>query len=283
MTIIMWPFAGLFFYMMDNILCDGYMTGQTGVARFLITAVSSLILSAIGILITFLFNPFTKANIEINTQLEDTGLSDSFINVTEKEINRLISSGKVYKNYRHFQQYTCLIANAYLNRDDLTTAMEKLNAITLSDMQTYLKNPNDNTFFLGYFDLQMDICEKTNDADRADNVMQLAAPYLAKAERSHITDKLLYHESYCLYHLSHDDIGSALEHANKCFALGNAENVQFIGYALNAKCYIRAKQFDKALEYINRADNVSKKGLFKQIAGSLRANYQKALAAAGNA
>ena len=272
LTVVLWPFATLLYVIMDSVIAGGNLTGQTGFKRILITAAISLALTLFGNLLTFLFNPASKARANIMAELENTGLSDSLIRLAEAEVNRLISTGKVYKYYRPFHQYTTLIANAYLNRWDIPTALEKLNTLTLNEMQAYLKNPNDNSLFLGYFDLYMVICEKTNDPDRADNVLQIAAPYLAKAENSITTDKLLFHEIYCYYHLVHDDIGSAMEHANKCFALGNSENILFIGNALNSKCCIRAKNFDKALEYINRADNVSKKGLFKQIAGSLRYN-----------
>lgn len=278
----MWPISGCFIYLIDDLITKGNLTGQTGSMRLLITAVAGLILGCITILYSFIFNPVTRAQVNILTEFENTGLSDTFINIAEAEVNRLISTGKVYKYYRPFHQYTCLIANAYLNKDDIPTAMEKLNAITLSDMQAYLKNPGDNRYFLSYFDLQMDLCEKAKDPGRAENVMQIAAPYLEKCEHSTFTDKLLNYETLCLYHMTRNDLDRALEYANRCFSLGSMDNITFVGYGLKARCYIMAKQFDKALENIGRVDSVSKKGMYKQIAGTLRNNYEKALAVAQN-
>ena len=282
LLIVMWPVLSLFIYLIDDLITKGNLTGQTGSMRVLITAAVGLLLAFLSVLYSFIFNPITKAQVNIFTELENTGLSDSFINIAEAEVNRLIGTGKLYKFYRPFVQYTCLIANAYTNKGDIPTAMDKINAVTLSDMQTYLKNPEDNRLFLSYFDMQMDICEKINDAGRAENVMSIAAPYLEKCENSTITDKLLGYETFCLYQMTRNDIDKALEYANRCFSLGSTESITFVGYGLKSKCYIRAKQFDKALEAINKAESISRKGMYKQIAGTMRSNYEKALAAAGN-
>ena len=279
---VMWPVLGLFIYLIDDLITKGTLTGHTGSMRVLITAAAALILACLSILYSFIFTPITKAQVKIFTELESTGLSDGFINVAEAEVNRLIGTGKLYKFYRPFAEYTCLIANAYANKGDIPAAMDKINAITLSDMQAYLKNPGDNRLFLSYFDMQMDICEKLNDPGRAENVMSIAAPYLEKCGNSTITDKLLGYETFCLYHMTCNDIDRALEYANRCFSLGSTESITFVGYGLKSKCYIRAKQFDKALEAINKAGSISQKGMYKQIAATMRSNYDKALAAAAN-
>ena len=70
-------------------------------------------------------------------ELETNGDTQRFIELTEQEIHRLITSDKACKFYRFFSQYVLLQADAFLMQHNPQAAIQSINHINLQDLQIY--------------------------------------------------------------------------------------------------------------------------------------------------
>ncbi len=243
--------------------------GVTGFGYFMLMVLFGLISSFVMALLISVLSPLAKNQNEIMVELEKNGYSERFIQLAEQEINRLISTGKAYQNYRYFCNYVRIQADAYLYCDDVNSAINGIGRINLRDMQTYLKKL-DHRAFLEYFDIQMMISEELKDAARADAVMNDAAVYFPKEIGKDAVADIIVSEIQSTYYLIAGDLANAYECAQKCFTFKGHPAYEYVGYALCAKVHIAGGRLADAADCIAKMEAISKKSYQKQGAAYLR-------------
>ena len=242
-----WPIFGLFLSYID------IAPEITGFVRFLLYALAALLLSVILNFLLQTFSPATRAQNAIMIELETNGETQHFIELTEQEINRLITSNKAYKFYRFFSQYILLQADAYIMQHNPQAAIQSINRLNLQDMQTHLKGHLSMDRFLGYFDVHMAISEELKDAARANAVMQDAGPYLQKVNEKNIGYFIIANEIHILYFLSIGNPAKAYEYARKYFEHSGNRFCSFLANAYSAKIFTKTGQFTDAERFLQNA------------------------------
>ena len=276
----MWPLLIAFTYFIIDILHYDLLQDMNGGLRFLIIALFSLFIAALSTLTIGIFSPLAKNQNIIMTELEQNGYTERFFALSEQEIQRIISKGRVYKDYRYFSQYVRYQADGYLLLNNVNAAVESISRTNLPDMQAHLKKIETNAF-LGYFDVQMAISEELRNPARANAVMQDAAPYMQKSYGKGIYGDVMIDEIYFLYYLTLGDIDSAFNYARHALGRSNTPIpfCTYIGNALLAKACTQTGRFEEAEEYISLAESACKSALQKQIIGQLRNKLSVARAA----
>ena len=280
--ILIWPLIIAFTYFCISVWHLDLLSGMSGFLRFIIIALFSLFMSALSTLTIALFYPLAKNQNIIMTELEQNGYSERFFALSEQEIQRIISKGRVFKDYRFFSQYVRFQADGYLFHNNVNAAVDCISRTNLADMEAHLKKIDTNAF-LGYFDVQMAISEELKDTARANAVLQDATPYIQKRYGKDIYGDVMINEIYFLYYLTLGDLDNALDYAQRCANRCNPPIpfCTFIGNALYAKAYTQSGQFDKAEERISIAESASKTTLHKQITAQLRNKLNAARTASG--
>ena len=240
--ILMWPLIIAFTYLCLDIWNLDLLSDMSGFLRFLIIALFALFISALSTLTIALFYPLARNQNIIMTELEQNGYSERFFALSEQEIQRIISKGRVYKDYRFFSQYVRYQADGYLFHDNVNAAIDCISRTNLLDMQSHLKKIDTNAF-LAYFDVQMAISEDLKDAERANAVLQDAEPYIKKSYGKGIYGDVMIDEIYFQYYLTIGDINKAYEYAE--LSIGRSKTpitlCTYIGNALYAKALSSAR------------------------------------------
>ncbi len=268
--IISWPLYVILFSVLGLLLPDSIFH------NFWMTVAISFVVSLIMVLIIINFTPLNKNLISIMGELEKNGYTDRFFMLSEQEIQRLISAGRVYKDYRFFCQYIVYQADGYMLLGNINAALDTLNRINLKDMQSFLKKMDNNTFLI-YFDLQMCLSEELNDPARANAVMQDAASFIESALGKGIYPDLLIFETYAVYYLVTGDTAKAEEYAERCIKRENIPLCAYEGNAIHAKICIKTGRFEEADQYIAKIEqNAGTAALQKQVASILRGKLNAA-------
>ena len=278
--IALWPIDSILIAYISNILNIELFSGLDNFLKVILYILTGLITTVIMIICINSFSPLVKGQNAIMTELEQNGYTMRFIELTEAEINRIISSGKVYKLYRYFSQYVRFQADCYLYVDNVNAALSSIGRINLKDMQTYLKGLDSNAF-LGYFDVQMAISEELNDPARAYAVMQDAQSYLQKEYGKSVGGDLIANEIYCQYYLTVGNYSTALEYAQRCLVRASIPFCTFLGNALSFKVYIKEGLLAQAATALTSAEKAATSCFEKQAIAKLRNELKNAQSTAG--
>lgn len=269
--VIMWPSVIIAMYLLFD-LWDiwniSFFENMNGFFKFLFVAVTAFFCALL--LLVFFLNayPISKNHLEIMMELEQKGFTQRFFDLSEKEINRIISVGRVYKDYRFFAMYVTFQANGYIYNGNIYAAVDSISRINLKDLQTFLKKIDKNTF-LGYFDVQMTICDKLNDPFRADAVMQDAKPYLQKEYGKSVFYDMIINEVYTSYYILKGDMDKAMEYAQSCIK-GDDQYRAYIGNLLIARVCLKGGKLKEASEHVDSAEKYAVNQLQKQGIEKLR-------------
>ena len=267
--IFAWPLYVILFTVLGFLLPDSIFH------NFWMTVAISFVVSLIMVLIIINFVPVTKNHITVMNELEKNGYTEKFFMLSEQEIQRLISAGRVYKDYRFFSQYINYQADGYMLLGNLNAAMDTLSRVNLKDMQSFLKKIDNNTFLI-YFDIQMSLSEELNDPARANAVMQEASSYIKSELGKGIYSDLLIYETYALYYLVTGDTAKAEEYAERCIKRENIPLCAYEGNAIHAKICIKTGRFEEADQYIAKIEQNACTTLQKQVASILRGKLNAA-------
>lgn len=267
--IFAWPLYVILFTVLGFLLPDSIFH------NFWMTVAISFVVSLIMVLIIINFVPVTKNHITVMTELEKNGYTEKFFMLSEQEIQRLISAGRVYKDYRFFSQYINYQADGYMLLGNLNAAMDTLSRVNLKDMQSFLKKIDNNTFLI-YFDIQMSLSEELNDPARANAVMQEASSYIKSELGKGIYSDLLIYETYAVYYLVTGDTAKAEEYAERCIKRENIPLCAYEGNAIHAKICIKTGRFEEADQYIAKIEQNACTTLQKQVASILRGKLNAA-------
>ena len=267
--IFAWPLYVILFTVLGFLLPDSIFH------NFWMTVAISFVVSLIMVLIIINFVPVTKNHITVMTELEKNGYTEEFFMLSEQEIQRLISAGRVYKDYRFFSQYINYQADGYMLLGNLNAAMDTLSRVNLKDMQSFLKKIDNNTFLI-YFDIQMSLSEELNDPARANAVMQEASSYIKSELGKGIYSDLLIYETYAVYYLVTGDTAKAEEYAERCIKRENIPLCAYEGNAIHAKICIKTGRFEEADQYIAKIEQNACTTLQKQVASILRGKLNAA-------
>lgn len=253
-TIIMWPMMGIFLGYLANLPDNDFAPEITGFGRFALFAFAGLLLSAIISFLIPVFSPMTRAQNEIMDELRQNGETQRFIELTEQEINRLITAGKAYKYYRFFSEYVELQADAFLMHHNPQAAIQSINRINLQDLQIYTGKVLADQRILGYFDVQMAIAEELCNADMANAVMRDAAPYLQNVNEKNLAHFIIANEVYFSYYMATGNYAKAYEHARKYFDHAANRFCSFLGNSCSVKVFIKTGQFTEAERFLQNAE-----------------------------
>lgn len=267
--IFAWPLYVILFTVLGFLLPDSIFH------NFWMTVAISFVVSLIMVLIIINFVPVTKNHITVMNELEKNGYTEKFFMLSEQEIQRLISAGRVYKDYRFFSQYINYQADGYMLLGNLNAAMDTLSRVNLKDMQSFLKKIDNNTFLI-YFDIQMSLSEELNDPARANAVMQEASSYIKSELGKGIYSDLLIYETYAVYYLVTGDTAKAEEYAERCIKRENIPLCAYVGNAIHAKICIKTGRFEEADQYIAKIEQNACTTLQKQVASILRGKLNAA-------
>ncbi len=267
--IFAWPLYVILFTVLGFLLPDSIFH------NFWMTVAISFVVSLIMVLIIINFVPVTKNHITVMNELEKNGYTEKFFMLSEQEIQRLISAGRVYKDYRFFSQYINYQADGYMLLGNLNAAMDTLSRVNLKDMQSFLKKIDNNTFLI-YFDIQMSLSEELNDPARANAVMQEASSYIKSELGKGIYSDLLIYETYAVYYLVTGDTAKAEEYAERCIKRENIPLCAYEGNAIHAKICIKTGRFEEADQYIAKIEQNACTTLQKQVASILRGKLNAA-------
>lgn len=267
--IFAWPLYVILFTVLGFLLPDSIFH------NFWMTVAISFVVSLIMVLIIINFVPVTKNHITVMNELEKNGYTEKFFMLSEQEIQRLISAGRVYKDYRFFSQYINYQADGYMLLGNLNAAMDTLSRVNLKDMQSFLKKIDNNTFLI-YFDIQMSLSEELNDPARANAVMQEASSYIKSGLGKGIYSDLLIYETYAVYYLVTGDTAKAEEYAERCIKRENIPLCAYEGNAIHAKICIKTGRFEEADQYIAKIEQNACTTLQKQVASILRGKLNAA-------
>lgn len=243
--------------------------------NFLVTVIISFVVTLIMVLIIMYLVPRTKNLISIMDELEKNGYTEKFYMESEQEIQRLISTGRVYKDYRFFSQYINYQADGYLLQGNIDAAVDTLNRMHLKDMQSFLKGIDINNFLV-YFNIQMGISEELNEPQRADAVLQEASSYIKSELGKGVYSDLLIFETYAEYYLTTGDIAKAEEYAERCLKRENIPLCAYEGNAIHAKICIKTGRFEEADQHIAKIEQNASTTLQKQVAYFLRSRLNAA-------
>ena len=250
-----WPIFGLSLVrLIDFYIIDDLVPDFTGIGRFMLSALIALLLSVIFTFLIQTCSASTRAQNDIMTELETNGETQRFIELTEQEINRLITTGKAYKYYRFFSQYVELQADAFLMQHNPQAAIQSINRINLQDMEAYLGRYLGDDRILGYFDVQMAIAEELCDSDRATAIMRDAAPYLQKVNEKNLAHFIIANEVYFSYYMAIGNPAKAYEHARKYFEHSSNRFCSFLGNSCSVKVFIKTAQFIEAERFLQNAE-----------------------------
>ncbi len=273
---LMWPVCMIAIYLLFDLwdIWDlAFFANMNGFLKFIFAAVAAFF-SALLLLIFFLnAYPISKNHLEIMTELDKNGYTQRFFELSEKEINRIISAGRVYKEYRFFAMYVIFQADGYLFSDNVYAAIDSINRLNLKDLLTFLKKIDKNSF-LGFFDVQMAICDELNDPFRAEAVMQDAAPYLQKEYGKSVVYDMMINEVYTLYYTLKGDSDKAMECAQSCIK-GDDPYRSYIGNLLIAKVCLKCGRLEEASERVDAAEKNAVNQLRKQALEKMRRDIER--------
>ena len=254
-TILMWPMMGIFLVSLTNLLENDFFPEITGFGRFALFALAGLLFSVIIVALIPVVYPLSRNQYAIMLELEQNGQTQRFIELTEQEINRLITTGKAYKHYQFFSQYVSLQADAFLMQHNPQAAIQSINRINLQDLQIYTGKVLADQQILGYFDVQMAIAEELCNADMANAVMRDAAPYLQKVNEKKLGHFIIANEVYFCYYMATGNYAKAYEHARKYFEHSANRFCSFLGNSCSVKVFIKTGQFTEAERFLQNAEH----------------------------
>ncbi len=182
--------------------------GFMKIVAYVVAILGSLLLAYIVVLVMSYVNRHMNLVILLNTEFEQNGYSDKYIDILNNYLNKYALRDSLFNRCRY---YVCL-ANAYLTRRDIQSAINAVGHVTPQEVQYGLKASDRNHLqaILSFFDIEMGICAELHNPDRADAVMRDAEPYIKPFYGRNAKLDALIDEINATYFMVHNEYEKAV-------------------------------------------------------------------------
>lgn len=156
-----------------------------------------------------LLSPNVKEQNNIYDEYDKNGYSDRYISLLSEAVNRAFKKPLNSIGI----QYIMRLSEAYMMKDNI---QESLNVINMISPQKYpdLLNPSNKLLnIVLYYDIQMCLCEKLNDVNRANNIMNEAFSSLYRYYGKYFVYDLIISEIFSVYNSLNGNDKEAMEDA----------------------------------------------------------------------
>ena len=182
--------------------------GPMKIAAYAAGVFFGLLLTFVIALILSYVNRRLNLIVLLNSEFEQNGYSDKYIDILNNYLNKYALRDSLFNRCRY---YVCL-ANAYLTRRDIQSAINAVGHVTPQEVQYGLKASDRNQLqaILSFFDIEMGICAELHNPDRADAVMRDAEPYIKPFYGRNAKLDALIDEINATYFMVHNEYEKAV-------------------------------------------------------------------------
>ena len=215
-----------------------------------------LLVFAIALIMSYV-NRHMNLVVLLNSEFEQNCYSDKYIDILNDYLRKYSSRDSLF--YR-CQFYTNL-ANAYLYKQDIQSALYAIGNVTPEEIQYGLKASNMRHLeaILSFFDIEMAICAEMHDPGRADAVMRDAEPYInpfygKKAKIDNLIDEI-----NAAYYMAHNDY----EKAVASIGSRNEKSYGFMSSLIKCGVYLYFDKKEEAMNLLNSLKPMASSWVYK--------------------
>lgn len=181
----------------------------------------------------------------LNSEFETNGYSDKYIDILNNYLRKYALKDSQF--YRC--QYYVFLANAYLFRQDIQSAINVIGNVSPHEVQSGLKASNKQHLqvILSFFDVEMQICAELHNPDRADAVMRDAEPYIKPFYGRSARIDIFIDEINASYYMAHNDY----ENAVASIGSRTGKSYEFISSLIKCRVYIYFDKKEDAMNLLN--------------------------------